>query len=201
MFSSLRTWLSGLAQLRHPDVVRHLGEVRQRREQLRALRAENPGARLSEGIILVGAAPGRLQAATGAQVREGSIAAFGDEEQGYGRIVIGADSWIGQYNNLRACAGGDIVIGARCLVSQFCTLVASQHAHAAGMPIAGQGAQAGPRGVILGDDVWIGAGAVLLPGVEIGAGAIVGANAVVTRNVPPNEIWAGVPAAKIGERR
>ena len=201
MFPSLRTWLSGLAQLRHPEVVRHLGEARQRREQLRALRAENPGARLSDSIVLIGSAPGRLQAAAGAQLREGTIVAFGDEAQGYGRIVVGADSWIGQYNNLRACADGDIVIGARCLVSQFCTFVGSQHAHAAGLPIAAQGAQAGPRGVKLGDDVWIGAGAVLLPGVEIGDGAIVGANAVVTRSVPSNEIWAGVPAAKIGERR
>jgi galactoside O-acetyltransferase len=44
------------------------------------------------------------------------------------------------------------------------------------------------------DDVWLGAGAVVLPGVHIGRGAVVGAGAVVTRDVPPFSIVAGVPA-------
>jgi acetyltransferase-like isoleucine patch superfamily enzyme len=47
---------------------------------------------------------------------------------------------------------------------------------------------------VIEDDVWVGAGAVILPGVTIGRGAIVGAGAVVTRDVPPFAIVAGVPA-------
>ena len=55
--------------------------------------------------------------------------------------------------------------------------------------------------VVLRDHVWIGANAVILKGVEIGRGAVVAAGAVVTKNIPPNEIWGGVPAKKIGERK
>ena len=51
------------------------------------------------------------------------------------------------------------------------------------------------------DNVWIGANAVILRGVRIGQGAVVAAGAVVTKNIPPNEIWGGVPARKIGERK
>jgi acetyltransferase-like isoleucine patch superfamily enzyme len=50
------------------------------------------------------------------------------------------------------------------------------------------------------DDVWIGVNAVILKGVTIGKGAIIGAGAVVTKFVPPYEIWGGIPAKKIGQR-
>lgn len=56
------------------------------------------------------------------------------------------------------------------------------------------------HGVVLGHDVWIGHGAVVLPGLEIGTGAAVGAGAVVTRDVPPFTVAAGVPAAPVRER-
>lgn len=54
--------------------------------------------------------------------------------------------------------------------------------------------------VILGDDVWIGHGAIVLPGIRIGTGAAVGAGAVVTKDVPPFTIVAGVPASVIRRR-
>ena len=50
------------------------------------------------------------------------------------------------------------------------------------------------------DHVWIGAGVIILKGVEIGTGAVVAAGAVVTKDVPPFTIVGGVPAKKIGER-
>lgn len=53
---------------------------------------------------------------------------------------------------------------------------------------------------ILEDEVWIGAGVIILRGVVIGANSIVGAGAVVTKNIPPNEIWGGVPARFIKKR-
>jgi len=53
--------------------------------------------------------------------------------------------------------------------------------------------------IIVRNDAWIGTGAVILPDVEIGEGAVVGANAVVTRNVPPYTVVGGVPAKVIGK--
>ena len=52
----------------------------------------------------------------------------------------------------------------------------------------------------IGNDVWLGLNVIVKKGVVIGDGAIVGAGSVVTKNIPPYEIWAGVPAKKIKER-
>lgn len=54
--------------------------------------------------------------------------------------------------------------------------------------------------VIIGDDVWIGAGAILLSGVTIGNGAIVAAGSIVTKDIPENSIYAGNPARFIKNR-
>ena len=54
-----------------------------------------------------------------------------------------------------------------------------------------------PSPVVIGDNVWIGSGAVILPGVTIGYGAIVAAGAVVTKDVPPLVTVAGVPARRV----
>jgi acetyltransferase-like isoleucine patch superfamily enzyme len=51
--------------------------------------------------------------------------------------------------------------------------------------------------VIIEDDVLIGTRCVILKGVRIGARSVVGAGSIVTKSIPPNEIWAGNPAKKI----
>jgi acetyltransferase-like isoleucine patch superfamily enzyme len=51
--------------------------------------------------------------------------------------------------------------------------------------------------IVIGDGVWIGSRVTILPGVSVGAGAIVAAGAVVTRDVPPNTMVAGIPAAVV----
>lgn len=56
-----------------------------------------------------------------------------------------------------------------------------------------------PEPVKIGNNVWIGSGAVILPGVEIGDNAIIGAGSVVTKKVPENAVFAGNPAKKIEE--
>lgn len=56
------------------------------------------------------------------------------------------------------------------------------------------------RRVLLGHDIWIGHGAVVMPGISIASGAVVGANAVVTRDVGAYEIVAGVPARRLRRR-
>jgi len=55
--------------------------------------------------------------------------------------------------------------------------------------------------IILGNDVWIGAHSVILPGVKIGDGAIIAAGSVVNSDVEPFEIVAGVPVQKKGQRK
>ena len=54
--------------------------------------------------------------------------------------------------------------------------------------------------VVIGNDVWIAANACITRGVTIGDGVVIGAGSIVTHDVPPYEIWAGVPAKKIGQR-
>lgn len=55
--------------------------------------------------------------------------------------------------------------------------------------------------ITVGDDVWIGAGAVILPGVTVGDRSIVGAGSVVSKDVPPDVVVAGVPAKQIRKRK
>lgn len=50
------------------------------------------------------------------------------------------------------------------------------------------------------DHAWVCSRAILLPGVHIGKGAVVASGAVVTHDIPPYEVWGGIPAKKIGER-
>lgn len=192
--------IRGIWQLRHEDAFRSLGRDHQHRLFLESLRKENPGARISDSVMVFGCRAGLFRMGAGAQLREGTILGFGDEINGYGCIEVGERTWIGQYNNLRA-GGGNIRIGRSCLISQFCSLVASNHAHRRGRTIQSQGNDSSRAGIVIGDDVWLGSGCAVMPGVCIGDGAIVGANAVVTCDVPAYEIWGGVPARKIGERQ
>jgi acetyltransferase-like isoleucine patch superfamily enzyme len=57
-----------------------------------------------------------------------------------------------------------------------------------------------PKSVIVGNDVWIGRNAIVLPGITIGDGAVVGAGAVVTRDLPPYAVVAGCPARLVRYR-
>ncbi|MGI9087855.1 MAG: acyltransferase [Chthoniobacterales bacterium] len=93
-----------------------------------------------------------------------------------------------------------IEIGADCLIASGCKFIDHDHGSAQrDLPMRAQplGAEAE---IILADDVWLGVNVVVLKGVHIARGAIVGAGAVVTHDIPEYEIWAGVPARKIGER-
>nr|WP_286177340.1 acyltransferase [Rhodopirellula sp. JC639] len=112
---------------------------------------------------------------------------------------MGDRVWCGPYNNLRS-GGGTLTIGNDCLISQFCTLVARNHGVEKGVVIRSQKPTEDRRDVTLGNDVWLGAGTAVMPGVEIADGAVIGAGSVVTSHVPANEIWAGVPAKHIGHR-
>jgi acetyltransferase-like isoleucine patch superfamily enzyme len=91
-----------------------------------------------------------------------------------------------------------IIIGDMALIASGCRFIDHEHRFENDAPIREQQCVAAP--ILLGPDCWIGANVVVRKGVKIGAGSIIGAGAVVTKNVPPGEIWAGVPARKIGMR-
>jgi acetyltransferase-like isoleucine patch superfamily enzyme len=92
-----------------------------------------------------------------------------------------------------------IDIGKGALIASGCRFVDHDHGILIGQPMRFQD---GPQqAIIIGEDVWIGANVIVLKGVSIGNGAVVAASAIVTKSILPNEIWAGVPAKKIGQRQ
>lgn len=115
------------------------------------------------------------------------------------QLTIGDNTYIGECNNIRA-SGGTIQIGSNCLISQHISIIATNHKYSKDTEISMQPWSVENNYVKIGDDVWIGAHCVLLPGVSIGNGAIIGAGSVVTKSVRDYEIVAGNPARFIKER-
>lgn len=95
------------------------------------------------------------------------------------------------------CVFLDVVpihVGARVQIGPMVQLLTADHPREAHRRAAGE---EWGRPVRIGDDVWIGAGAIILPGVTVGDGAIIGAGAVVTRDVAPGITVAGNPARPV----
>lgn len=137
-------------------------------------------------------------------------------------IRIGAHSQIYNFVTIKAVGGsGDIVMGEHCYINPTCVIYSGNGVTmgdyvllAAGVmlmptnhefsrrdiPIRHQGFAPSRDGIIIENDVWIGANSVVLDGARIGKGAIIGAGSVVRGTIPAYEIWAGVPARKIGIR-
>lgn len=112
----------------------------------------------------------------------------------YRRLTVGRECWfnIGVLINL----GAEVSIGDRVALGHGVMILTETH------PIGPPERRAGPlfaRPVRIGDGAWLGVRALILPGVEIGAGAVVAAGAVVTKDVPPNVLVGGVPARVLRE--
>lgn len=100
---------------------------------------------------------------------------------------------------LYASSNAKIVVGENCMVSCGVHMRTDMHCHSSlEAPMKEQGCS--EADIVLGNDVWIGCGAQVMPGVSIGDGAIVGAGAVVTKDVPAYAIVGGVPARVIRMR-
>lgn len=109
-------------------------------------------------------------------------------------IWIGQDSLIGEYNVIRGQGG--VTIGDRVYTSPLVQLLAVNHVYQdPSRSFVEQGITA--EGIVIEDDVWIGAGAIVTDGVRVGQGAVIAAGAVVTKDVPPHTLVAGVPARVI----
>ncbi|UOQ65523.1 acyltransferase [Hymenobacter volaticus] len=112
-------------------------------------------------------------------------------------IKIGDNVFIGSGCEFNISEG--ITIGNDALIASGCRFIDHNHGTALNELMR---TQVGPKeAIIIEPDVWLGVNVVVLKGVTIGQGAIVAAGAIVTKSVGANEIWAGVPAKKIGERK
>jgi acetyltransferase-like isoleucine patch superfamily enzyme len=112
-------------------------------------------------------------------------------------IIIGDKVFLGTGCEFNIRQG--ITIGENTLVASGCRFIDHDHGTNINQIMR---VQHGPEKAInIGHDVWLGCNVVVLKGVEIGDGAIVAAGAVVTKSILQNEIWAGVPARKIGDRK
>ncbi len=106
-------------------------------------------------------------------------------------IKIGRDSLVGEYSVIRGQGG--VTIGDRVYTSPFTQIIAVNHVFDdPTKPFIEQGITA--QGILIEDDVWLGAGAVITDGVRVGKGAVVAAGAVVTQDVPAHTVVGGVPA-------
>lgn len=109
-----------------------------------------------------------------------------------GDVIIGNHTRIGLHNTII----GPVIIGSHVNLAQGITITALNHNFDdSEKRIDQQGIST--KEVVLEDDIWVGANAVILPGVTIGTHAVVAAGAIVTKDVPPHSLVAGVPAKVI----
>jgi len=104
------------------------------------------------------------------------------------RVSIGDGTYLNR--NTEIVAAGSVTIGRNCKIARDVLIMdTDQHA------LPGRGLEVKP--IVIGDDVWIGARAIILKGVTLGSRCIVGAGAVVTRDVPPDAVVVGASARQL----
>ena len=111
---------------------------------------------------------------------------------GEGRIDLGDHSYVGEGTSIQSAKGLSVKIGRHCRIShnvRIYTATALADSDFIKGPV-----QESSGSVVIEDGVWIGTNVYIAQGVTVGTDSVIGANAVVTRSVPPHEIWGGVPA-------
>jgi len=153
--------------------------------------------RLGEGVYIdqgayLHATPGGIDVGAGSFIMHGAVLhVYNFRDLPHAFIRIGRDSLICEYNVLRGQGG--ITVGDRVYTAPLVQLLAVNHVYDdPTRPMVDQGITA--QGIVVEDDVWIGAGAIITDGVHIGRGAVVAAGAVVTADVAPHTVVGGVPA-------
>ena len=117
--------------------------------------------------------------------------------EGNCHIEIGEGTHISPYTCL--AGPGNIKIGKKCLIASYVGIYANNHNFAdPSRYIWNQGVTR--KGIVIEDDCWLGAGVKVLDGVTIGQGSVIGAGAVVTKDIPPYSVAVGVPAKVIQKR-
>ena len=112
-----------------------------------------------------------------------------------GSLIIGDN--VGLSNSTIVCSnkitiGDNVMIGANCKIwdTYFHNMDYKARVFGSDEPI--------KKAIVIDEGVFVGYGSIIMPGVRIGERSIIGAGSVVTKSIPPNEVWAGNPAKKIG---
>ena len=141
----------------------------------------------------------RLRVGSGTIIASGTLLHCG----GYdwcdkgGGISIGRDSYVGPHSVL--FGAGSILIGDKVALGPEVVVTSHGHTFAdVGSPILDQPTIFEP--VVIEDDVYVGAGSIILHGVTIGRGAVIGAGAVVSKDIPAGAVALGVPARVVRTR-
>ncbi|MDQ5968938.1 MAG: hypothetical protein QG579_95 [Patescibacteria group bacterium] len=114
------------------------------------------------------------------------------------KLEIGNNSGFGARSHI-FCSDGGVVLGNDVLMGPEVIIFSSDHNYIdRNIIIKKQGST--NKKVVIGNDVYIGARVIILPGVTIGDGAVIGAGAIVTKDIPPYAVAVGVPAKIIRYR-
>lgn len=176
---------------------RSLQSVR-RRLRLILVRALHPRARFGSGSDVRSGL--RLRILGNGRVRIGHKVVMDDGMtiECRGSLVVGPHTVFGHHVTIGVRES--VLIGRDCLIGEMVSIRDHDHGfHAADMPMWRQEPLTAP--VTIEDDVWIGSKATVTRGVHIGRGALVGANSVVTNDVPAGFVVGGVPARVIRRQR
>jgi acetyltransferase-like isoleucine patch superfamily enzyme len=149
------------------------------------------GCDIRPGLNLVVGPRGRVHIGSGCILdRQMTIEAHGD-------LVVGACTIFGHHCTL--ASKQEIIIGEDCLIAEMVSIRDHNHRFdRLDIPVREQGAVTAP--IYIGRNVWLASKVTVVKGVSIGDNAIVGANAVVTKDIPPNAIAVGIPARVIRMR-
>ena len=136
---------------------------------------------------------GRIVIGGGVIISDGVIVAtYG------GTIEIAADAYVGPYCVLYGHGG--LTIGRNTMIGAHTVIIPANHGfECIDVPMNTQPQTR--KGIVIGEDVWIGSGCRILDGVHIGGGSVIGAGCVVTKNIDPYSIALGVPARIVGSRQ
>jgi acetyltransferase-like isoleucine patch superfamily enzyme len=109
------------------------------------------------------------------------------------QLFVGEDTYLGPCSHISGTQG-TIIIGKKVMIADYVYISTAYHKYEdVTKPVKDQGYE--PKGnVIIGDGCWIGAGSYIMPGVKVGKNSVIGANSVVTNDIPPNSVAAGSPA-------
>lgn len=147
---------------------------------------------IGRGVKIVLEPSGRLSIGSTAYLSEGVLLTV----KSGGELRIGQQALI----NIRSIitCWSQVTIGAGTLIAPHCHITDRNHGIAPGMPIRQQRGEVAP--IVIGADAWIASSCIVLKGSTIVEGAVVGANSVVTGDIPPQAIAVGSPARVIATR-